>query len=460
MTLEQKVATDLELYFKLARGFSPALHQRAVIKLLQRFLIACWQTPPSKAEAFRVLNINMPPGSAKSTIVSSTLPAWVLGSRPFERIGIVSAKGDLVQLFETVIKKEISEGEVYTTVYTDEDNRPDYSRGWATGRLYVKGLPAGEITPSIAASGLYGSILGKRYTMIILDDAQDQEGARTPGQRDKTWQFINDTVLSRAVPGSPIINAQQRLHYDDISSRLERLYDAQTFLLPALDDEGNSYWPDMYPAAWLEQRQRAEPHTFAAWYQQKPLQSSAEIFKPHWFQYKHADARDTLYQSWDTAVKTGQGNDYTACIEGRVDRNSNVYVTDIYRKKLEFPQLIEQVERFGRRRPHIALVEDKASGSPAIQTLKQSSSLPIVGVVPKGDKEERARSVTGWFESGKVFFPPNHPMLAELEHELLSFPDGLNDDMVDALTQLLNYVIGGQTQVFGGPVVSQDEELT
>ena len=43
-----------------------------------------------------VLVVNLPPGAGKSSIISATAPPWILGHRPFERMGIVSAKGRIV----------------------------------------------------------------------------------------------------------------------------------------------------------------------------------------------------------------------------------------------------------------------------------------------------------------------------------------------------------------------------
>ena len=190
----EQASAKLSAYFSLARGFEPAGHQHDILSTVQRFLEDCWSRPAAQHDGLRVLDINLPPGAGKSAIISATLPPWVLGQRPFERIGIISAKGDLASMFEVVTKVDIESGEVYAACFPDADARPDRSRGWAKGTLYLQGLPHREVTPSIATSGLFGSIIGKRFTLIILDDPQDQESAGTPGQRRKTWEFINGTV--------------------------------------------------------------------------------------------------------------------------------------------------------------------------------------------------------------------------------------------------------------------------
>ncbi len=442
------------MYFNLARGFKPARHQVRILREVQAFLEECWATPPGETEALRVLVVNLPPGAGKSSIISATAPPWILGHRPFERMGIVSAKGDLAAMFESVTKVDIEAGNVYAECFPDEHARPDTSRGWAKGTLYLKGLPAGEATPSINTAGLFGSILGKRWTFLILDDPQDQETARTPEMRKKTWEFINGTVLSRVIPGSPVICVQQRWHEDDVSGHLIRHYGARVVTLPALTEAGESYWPEMYSAGYLEQRRRADPHLFEANYQQRPGEGSGDVFKREHFRYWEALPSGYALQSWDTAVKTGQENDYSAFVEAIVTPNQDVYVTDFDWQRLEFPQLVDRVKAsYTARKPRTVLVEDKSSGSSAIQVLRQQSGVPIVAIKPETDKISRARSTTGWFQAGKVFFPRHHPRVVEFEAFLTGFPMLSKDDPVDALTQLLTHVIsaGKPTPPTAGP---------
>jgi len=56
------------------------------------------------------------------------------------------------------------------------------------------------------------------------------------------------------------------------------------------------------------------------------------------------------------------------------------------------------------------------------------------------DKESRASATTGYFEAGKVLFPEGAAWLTDLEDELASFPGGLHDDCVDAISQALNWL--------------------
>lgn len=458
---------DLAEYFELARGFKPAPHQKKILDKLNEFLIKCWSTPPGKHDKLRVLTINLPPGAGKSSIISSTLPAWVLGQRPKERIGIISAQGTLSGLFENTIKADIEEGEIYKACFPEEEARPDKSRGWAKGTLYLKGLPRGEATPSLVAAGLFGSVLGRRFTMLVLDDPQDQATTRTPEQRDMSWNFLDATVLSRVIPGSPVICVQQRWHEDDVTGRLLRYYDADQVEVSAIIEEEDgtksSYWPGMYSVDYLEQRRISNPHMFQANYQQQPGLGDGDIFKREYFRYYTRNrngnfmvqddmgyvmmepAKGMYYQSWDTAFKKGEDNDYSSCIEAVVDPiTRDIFVTRVFWERLDFPELLDKAKDFySKTLPRYVLVEDKASGTSLVQTLRAQSGLPIKPVKVEKDKVNRARSTTGYFDTGKVFFDRNDPKIPEFENFLTGFPFMLHDDPVDALVQLINEVIIG-----------------
>jgi predicted phage terminase large subunit-like protein len=52
------------------------------------------------------------------------------------------------------------------------------------------------------------------------------------------------------------------------------------------------------------------------------------------------------------------------------------------------------------------------------------------------DKYSRALPIAAMLESGKVFFLRNAYWLSEFEAELLAFPNGKNDDQVDAFAYI------------------------
>ncbi|MDE8264146.1 phage terminase large subunit, partial [Erysipelothrix rhusiopathiae] len=66
----------------------------------------------------------------------------------------------------------------------------------------------------------------------------------------------------------------------------------------------------------------------------------------------------------------------------------------------------------------------------------------IVDINPKESKIARANAITPFMEAGNVWFPhpDEQPWVNDLIAELLAFPNGANDDQVDALTQALHRI--------------------
>ena len=440
-------ASHLATYFWLARGLKPAKHQREIMTVIQEFLEEAWSIPAHELTGIRVLNINLPPGAGKSSISSMTLPPWVLGNKPHLQVGVVSAKGDLATIFKQATLKDLENGVAYQNCFPDEAARPDLDNWTATNGYFLKGADLKkELTPSLTASGLFGSILGKRYDLIIIDDGQDQETARTPGARRKTWEFIDDTVLSRldTDSGGIVINVQQRLHDQDISGMLEESYGAESVTIPALDENDNSYWKKRYNAQYLIGRRASMGDRFQAWYQQRPAQGDGTIFPRqvlHSCFYEGEPPKGRLVQSWDTALKDGEKNDYSAMVEAIVTSKYDIYITNMFWKKLEQPELLKMMLLFGMKKPKEVIVEDKGSGTTSIQLLGKEGSLPMIPYNPKGSKEDRARDVKGWFLANKVYLPKNHPKVHEFIEFFTGFPQARYDDPVDATTQLIAHSI-------------------
>jgi predicted phage terminase large subunit-like protein len=146
--------------------------------------------------------------------------------------------------------------------------------------------------------------------------------------------------------------------------------------------------------------------------------------------------------SWlDAAAKTGVRNDYSAIVKIGVTKNA-FFVLDVWRGKVEFPALLRRVDALKDEdpAPSTIYVEDTSNAVALIQAVKSETRMPIVAVQAKGSKESRAEGVTGILEAKKVFLPNDAPWLLDFERELLAFPAGKHDDMVDAFVGALSQV--------------------
>jgi predicted phage terminase large subunit-like protein len=146
---------------------------------------------------------------------------------------------------------------------------------------------------------------------------------------------------------------------------------------------------------------------------------------------------------------------------GELTADYRLLVREVWRDQLTFPNLVDQITRVaeryaqdytgvgeGQRRVLRAVViEDKASGISAVQTLRETAppwlAELIVPFQPQGSKEQRASLAAVWCKDGCVWLP--HPSedvrwLADFQQELAAFPSGAYLDQVDALSQLVLYV--------------------
>jgi predicted phage terminase large subunit-like protein len=136
------------------------------------------------------------------------------------------------------------------------------------------------------------------------------------------------------------------------------------------------------------------------------------IIKKEWFGYyspgELSQKRNFgIYQSWDTAFKKNEENDYSVCTTWQVTQNG-FYLIDVFRKRLEFPELKKEAARLADSfKPRYVLIEDKASGQSLIQELERKTRIPIKRIKTDSDKIARLNSVSPLFESGKVLVP--HP---------------------------------------------------
>ena len=254
-----------------------------------------------------------------------------------------------------------------------------------------------------------------------------------------------------------IVIVAQRTHEDDLIGSVEP-FDSWTILkLPALATEDEEFWlggDDHYyrkegealhealesAESLAKTRERLLSYTFEAQYQQSPLPPDGNLFKPEWLiavdRAPDLKPEDMIIQSWDLASGLSEKNDYSVGITISVSEEK-IFIRDVFRARMEFPDLIRQMERQWRiHRAHRVVVENVGIGISALQVLCKSR-MPLLPFNPKVDKVTRAEQVSAILEQGRVSMLKDAPWLDDLMSEFRSFPSGKHDDLIDALTQAL-----------------------
>ena len=399
----------------------------------------------------RRLIINMPPRSLKSISASVAFPAFVLGHDPTRRIICVSYSGDLAKKHANDFRA-VAEARWYQDLFFGM--RIGQKDSESEIELTARGFRL--------ATSVGGTLTGRGGDLIIIDDPLKPDDAYSEVKRTAANEWFTNTLMSRLDDKrtGAILIVMQRVHMDDLTGFVQSLSDDWTVLsLPAvaeIDEDipisrkdlyhrkaGEALSPEREPLAVLEALKRQlGSDAFSAQYQQAPVPPGGAMVKRRWVKrYEElplASERFLTLQSWDTASKGGPDNDWSVCTTWIVTRDKCWYLLDVWRKRVDYPELKAAVQTLTVRfRAQRILVEDTGAGTSLVQELRAKVS-GIIAVRPDRDKVSRMAVVSAKFEAGQVLLPERAPWLADLEVELFAFPGSRHDDQCDSISQALS----------------------
>jgi predicted phage terminase large subunit-like protein len=421
--------------------------------------LLCGEIDRIRTEGRMRLCIAMPPRNLKSIIVTVALTAWLLGHDPTLRIICASYGQDLADKL-AVDCRQVMQSAWYKRLFPATRLQP--GRQSAANFQTTRG--GGRLATSVG-----GVVTGMGADVIIIDDPMKPADANSDAERNRANEWIRHTMASRLdnkAVGSILI-VMQRLHQDDTIGHVRNLVKFDLLSLPAIAQEaeehiirtpfgnmihrrkeGEALHPERESLSVLhELKQMMGPSYFAAQYLQSPVPPGGYMVKSEWFRRYDANnppGFDRVILSLDTASKANDLSDYSVCtawgIIGQTIDQRRMYLLDVFREKLEYPDLkrkiIELVRHF---KPSEVLIEDTSSGVQLIQELRHQGISNIRPIKPKGDKTMRFQAQTAAIEAGRIFIPYEAPYLAEFLAELEMFPRCTYKDQVDSVSQALAY---------------------
>ena len=133
----------------------------------------------------------------------------------------------------------------------------------------------------------------------------------------------------------------------------------------------------------------------------------------------------------DLAISQKTTADYSAIVVmGRNKETGNIYVMDVYRDKIKFNDIIKSIKFYAEKwNPKVIGIEAVQAQAYVVQELIRTTQLNIKALHPDKDKVTRFQAIQARFENGLVYIENN--IIKEYTKELLAFPIGEHDDMVD-----------------------------
>ncbi len=452
-------------------AYEPAAVHHAVSEALTSFIKGEFKN--EDGSTCKQLIFCMPPRHGKTALGTKSLTAWVSGRRPDWDIGVASYSDTMAQDMGADTRA-IMQTPQFRQVFPEHKLRKG-----GTAKDNIQTDRGGRIV----FVGRGGALTGRGMSLGIGDDLfKDHEEARSQTIRDAAWNWFTKVFMTRRMGPKLVILTMTRWHSDDIIGRItdpeNPVYNAieakkwKIIRLPAIaedDDplgrpEGEPLWPERFDLDFLQSQQRLDPLGFAALYQQRPTVADGILFRRENIQrYDPADLPENLryYCASDHAVGTKQRNDPSCFGKAGVDAQDNLWLTDLFWKRVPTDQAVEAMLAMGTgstapllwwaERGHIS-----QSIGPFLRKrmLETGTYINVVEVTPSVDKETRAQSIAARVAMGKVYVPKG-PIWDRLVEEMLAFPNGIHDDGVDMLSLL---GLGLQSQFGRKPKAAADKD--
>lgn len=389
------------------------------------------------------LMIFMPPRHGKSELASVNFPAWCLGKRPDLEFIVASYSADLAQDFGYKTRNLVNSPEYQQIFETKLRDDSKSKAKWLTQE-------GGGNT----AVGVGGAITGRGGNIILIDDPlKNREEAESKTIRDKVYNWYTSTAYTRLEKDGAIVLILTRWHDDDLAGRLIKLdgvggdhWDVLELPAIAIKDEkyrkeGEALWKEKYTTEALENIKRnIGSYDWSALYQQKPILSEDQEFKPEYYQYRTWEEVLSLntrnFLSVDTAISKQASADSTGFALNFVD-SENKWNIRAWRRKVSPLELIDTLFTLWKKYNLEAIGIEETIYLQAIQPFleeemrKRNIFLTIIPLKHNQiAKDVRIRGLLPRYESHSIYHINGE--CNDLEEEQAAFPKGSHEDVLDA----------------------------
>lgn len=364
------------------------------------------------------LAITIPPRTFKTTFVSQIFVAYCLAEvAPDCEFILTSYAAELAHTNAIKVKQIISapwHKSLYPDVSlsTQDKNVQHFFKTDVGGHVYAVGM-GGTVTgfgAGKARDGFGGA--------VIIDDPMKALDARSETVRKNVINYYTGTLKTRRnnADTTPIIIIAQRLHPDDLVGWVAKKEpeDWHIVAMPA-EKDGAVLNPLTLNPKELQNMKEVDPFTYWAQYQQAPIIPGGNIIKLNWWHvYDPGDKlpHGLIYLTADTAFKSKSEND-ASVLQAWLASKKGLFFLDAVYGRWEFPRLLQEADIFWQKWAEKGArefwIEDKASGTPLEQTLRDNG-IPAQAWAPKDfdfpeDKVSRMQDASWLVHGGVVRVP-------------------------------------------------------
>ena len=398
----------------------------------------------------RRIAVAAPRSFAKSSVFSLIYVLYLILLGDKKKIYIFSNTATLAEHWLREIKKELEENQYilahFGSVKTDK---------WTQDHIICR---VGNRKVEVRARGKGAQTRGWRPDCIVLDDIDDDDAVRSSDRRDKDKNWLDKELINTLEHDGQLIMIGTVIHplalLVDVMNRdgyTVRKYQA---IMP----DGSLLWPEKWSMSQLmERKKEIGSIAFNSEFMNDPIITENPVVVAEWLQYYEdssksfeSDKKKGLYTvvAIDPAISRREGSDYTALVtvSATFDKEPKYYIRVGGVKRGHWPlnvQIREMDAMYREFHGKAMIIETIAyqqalSDEYKLYCEEHHRHPSVIEVKPDKDKERRTHSVAPLFERGQVYFDKSDVMTGKLIDELLMFPTGDNDDLVDALVNCLS----------------------
>lgn len=395
------------------------------------------------------LMIFVPPRHGKSMLTSEHFPAWYLGRNPSKSIVCATYAQDLADDFGRKVRNQMVDP-LFREIFPRCQVAPDSA---SVSRI------ATQQHGNYYAVGIGGALTGRGAHVLVIDDPhKDRQEADSELMRKRAKDWFQSVAYTRLMSGGAIVVMQTRWHEDDLAGWLMREHADEKWeviRVPALSESGQAAWPEVFPPELLDaKRKMSGPREWSALYMQEPIPGGGGEFKREWVKYwDGVEPVGNGYILVDPAGELRPDNDFTSMWVVKLAEDGNYYWVDGIRDRLNITGRAAAVMRLHRKWKPLDVRYERYGMMGDVQAIydlqgRENYRFSITEVAgTKLKKADRIRRLIPMFERGKFYAPqtlhytdsqgvPRDLVQAFVEEELIAFPAGLHDDMLDGLARI------------------------
>ena len=405
------------------------------------------------------VNIIAPRGHAKSSIVGGVYPLFhIMNDSGAKLIVLVSRTQDHAIKLLGTIKDTIEYSESFRQIYGYWGQHS--AKQWSKTEIELK--DGSMIICKGTGQQLRGIKVGsQRPTLIIVDDPEDENNTKTAEAMEANLRWLLQSAVPSLDPKKgKIIVIGTPQHQRCMVEVLKDMKGWKNMHFSPDLNNNIALWEDWQPISKLIQKKEelesiGRSSVFYREYMCQIVGDEDQLFQESYIQYHEYELKIdkdnnhyltngdkeipvNVFMGVDPASSVRKTADYSVIMPVAVDENNNRYILQYYRQRATPMQLAENIiEYFKLFKPVKVRVESVGYQEMLREYLRQrceEENIFISGLEikenPRTSKSSRLETMQPYFAQKKMYMLES---MSELRDELLLYPRGKHDDLLDGL---------------------------